>query len=343
MKHTISRIGILFFVSLLLFTSCSATARDEANYYTSDAKGSESFDYYADGDMIEMEAADMEMSYTGSSMNTSNPAEAPAKGSAGSSQTNNYGERKIIRNATLSLETKRYDDALTSVNQLVSKYGGYVESSQSYGTSLESSGGERSANYTLRIPAEALDSFIEGIEGRGDIFNVTDKNEYANDITATYYDVEARLNSLLTQEERLLSMLEGATELQYMLQLEQTLADVRYQIESYYSQIKRYDSQVAMSTVNLYLREVIEYQPVVRVQRTYLERLGDAFVDSWEDFVDGLQDFSITIVYMLPGLVIFAVIVLVIVLVIRHAIKKSMKQRQQTMMPPSENKDEENK
>ncbi len=342
MMHNRFRICALFFASLLFFSSCSATARDEANYAPSDSKGAANFDYYSytDSPMLEMEeAADMEMGYTGSASSMMKPTETASS----TKQTNNYGDRKIIRNASLSLETKRYDDALTAVNQLVAQFGGYVESSQSYGTSLESSGGERSANFTLRIPAEALDSFIAGIEGSGDIFNITDKNEYANDITSTYYDVEARLNSLLTQEERLLSMLEGATELQYMLQLEQTLADVRYQIESYYSQIKRYDSQVALSTVNLHLREVIEYQPVVRVQRTYLERLGDAFVDSWEDFVRGLQNFSISIVYMLPGLVIFAVIVIVIVIILRHAIKKSIKQRQQTITPPSTNKDEENK
>ena len=42
-----------------------------------------------------------------------------------------------------------------------------------------------------------------------------------------------RGSTLLVQEERLLSMLEGADDLEYMLKLEDKLSEVRYQIDFY--------------------------------------------------------------------------------------------------------------
>ncbi len=227
--------------------------------------------------------------------------------------------RKIIKTVGLELETKAFNDAVALITSSAASNGGYIEYSYISGESLQSNKIERHANFTIRIPASVLDSYVNGL---GSSFNVLSKTENSSDITDTYYDAEARLKSLQTQEERLIAMLEGATELQYMLQLEQTLADVRYQIESYYSTIKRYDSQVSLSTVTINLYEVIEYQEVIEKPKTYGERISLAVRESWNDFVEGLKDFTVDFIYALPTLIILAVLIFVTVLIIKKIMKK---------------------
>lgn len=227
--------------------------------------------------------------------------------------------RKIIKTVTLELETKTFNDAVALITSSAASNGGYIEYSYVSGESLQSNKIERTANFTVRIPASVLDSYVNGL---GSSFNVLSKTENSADITDTYFDAEARLKSLQTQEERLLAMLEGATELQYMLQLEQALVDIRYQIESYFSTIKRYDSQVSLSTVTINLYEVIEYQDIVEQPKTYGERIILAVKESWGSFIEGCKDFSVELIYAIPTLIVLAVIITVAVLIIKKVTKR---------------------
>ncbi|MCL2517268.1 MAG: DUF4349 domain-containing protein [Oscillospiraceae bacterium] len=237
--------------------------------------------------------------------------------------------RKIIKTVYLSLETMEFDDAVQIITDMVKTLGGYIESSNMNGSTIRyESSNERYASYTMRIPSQRLDQYVNDIKAK---FNVTSVSEYSSDITDTYYDTEARLKSLLTQEERLLSMLENATELKYMLEVENNLANVRYQIESYHSQLNRYDNQVAMSTVSISLSEVIKYTYIPETPKTFGQQVGNAASASWNNFVDGLQGFIIGLIYALPGLIIFAIFVTVVVLLIIKA-NRGRKKKIEKMM-----------
>ncbi|MFR9255720.1 MAG: DUF4349 domain-containing protein [Merdibacter sp.] len=68
-------------------------------------------------------------------------------------------QRKIIRHANMTLETKAFDEALREIESLVTGSGGYIESQSIDGQSLSYRGDyyERSASIMARIPAEKLD------------------------------------------------------------------------------------------------------------------------------------------------------------------------------------------
>ena len=243
--------------------------------------------------------------------------------------------RKIIKTVSLTLETMEFDEAVKMITDMVKTVGGYIESSNISGASIRyESSTERNASFTLRIPARSYDQYVSDINAK---FNVTRMYENSSDITDTYYDTEARLKSLETQEARLLAMLENATELKYMLEVENNLANVRYQIESYYSTLNRYDSQVSMSTVNISLNEVIKYTVIYDTPKTFGEEFANAASDSWNNFVDGVQRFIIGVVYALPGLIIFAIFVTVVVLLI---IKANRGRRKKIEIMMNENKDQ---
>ena len=96
--------------------------------------------------------------------------------------------RKLIRDVTLEVETREFDSLLAQISERVSELGGYIESSQVSGVSLNARGGvrDRDASLKARIPADKLDSFLESVETEA---NVVSRQENVTDITLTYSDV----------------------------------------------------------------------------------------------------------------------------------------------------------
>lgn len=243
--------------------------------------------------------------------------------------------RKIIKTVNVVSETKSFEGALDSIEAQVDALGGYIQSSNTYGNSLEDKyGSYRRATYTLRIPAEHLDYFMSTV---GNLLNITSKKTSVSDITDTYTDVEARLNALKTEETRLLELLSKGSNLSDIITIEERLSNVRYEIESYTARIRGYDTLIAFSTVNLEISEVIDYTPEPIKDPTFGERLGEALGEGWEDFTDGWKNFSVGLAYALPSLVLFAVIVLAVVIAVSVAVKRSKKRRSTVVVTPENN------
>ena len=207
--------------------------------------------------------------------------------------------RKIIHNASLSMETKEYDDTRSRLMAAVKEHGGYLESSSETGSAEM---GNRWAEYVLRIPSEHYSEFLQAAEGAGSLVR---KDESTEDITREYVDVEARLESLRVQEKRLLELAAQAQTMEDLLTIEGHLADVQYQIESYTSQQRVFDDRVDYSTITVDLREVTVYTPTVQ---SFGSRIQEALGDSWDNFVIGAQEFVIGFIYFFPTLVVLVIL-----------------------------------
>ncbi|MBQ9079808.1 MAG: DUF4349 domain-containing protein [Clostridia bacterium] len=252
-----------------------------------------------------------------------------AGGSLSDSATSGEYERQIIKTVKIQAETKAFDTAVSAINGYVSEFGGYVESSEQSGKSLNWVNGyyERYASYTIRIPAENLEAFVGKV---GDTLNIVNNNGTQDDVSPQYYDIVSRLETLETEKEALQKMYEKADTIDYMLQVQERLYDVIEEIEAYTTQLNYYKSQVAYSTVHLSISEVIEYTDIVEKPKTYGEEIKSAFVESWKDFADGCRDFSIWFVGAIPTLITLAVIgcaVAAIILLIVRGTEKKRKQK----------------
>ena len=331
------RITLLLAALLVLtsFVSCASknAARDEAFYEVTESVSGANGKY----------TADMDFGY--SANDDYAPEIEMEKGEMVDSSAALTDNRKIVREMSLRLETKTFDDAVLKIRSSIKEIGGYVESSYVSGSSMNNTGSPRNASFVLRIPASSLDVYVEGL---GDMFNTLSKNENARDITDAYFDTASRLKSLQTQEERLIAMLEGANELEYMLRIEETLANVRYEIENVYSTLQRYDGMVSMSTLSIDLREVVEYKVNPSLPKTFGERVSIAFEESWDDFADNCRDFAVEFVYSIPTLIVLIVIFGAIVWIICASVKRSRKKKaaKYSFVPAApaqtaENKDEQ--
>ena len=227
------------------------------------------------------------------------------------------GERKRIRTFELEVETLEYETFLSTLKQEVSRCGGYIESSNVSGNSYNFTS-NRYANFTCRIPAQNVDSFIGTVDGLG---NITYKTENETDVTLNYVDTEARISSLKTEYDRLLELLSEAENVDTLIMLESRLTEVRYELESYESQLRTYDNLVDYSTVTVGVSEV--KRTTATEAKTVWEQIGSEFSDNVYSIWQDLQDIFVWFVSSIPYFLIWGVIVLIIVLIVKRILRNN--------------------
>ena len=257
---------------------------------------------------------------------TGEAADAGLSGTEADRLSPNDG-RKIIYNASLEMETEEFDATRDKLLKAASDADAWVQGSDEGGSAEN---GSRWVRYTFRVPSESYADFLNDASAAG---SVTYKSETTEDITADYVDLEARLESLRTQEARLLELAGQAGDLADLLAIEEQLAQVRYEIESYTGQQRVYDSLLAYSTVDVSLDEVRVLTPV---SNNFGSRAVTAFKESWHNFANGVQDVAIGVIYLLPVLLVLAVIVLVVFVLLRAARRRRPQKPIQPPAPPAQ-------
>lgn len=230
--------------------------------------------------------------------------------------TNIETERKIIKTYDLNAETKEFDATVESLAALVAEYGGYVESNSITNRNYNSKMA-RSASYKFRIPAENAEAFVGSI---GNTLNVTRSNSYANDVSESYYSIEATLKELQTERDSLLNMMESLDnqkDYNFWLTIQTRLSEVRQQIARYQAQLNNYDNRVEYSTVSLYINEVINYTPAE--EESFGTQIKVAFANGWSEFCEFIEDFAVWFAQALPFLVLLTIVLVPVVLIARRA------------------------
>ncbi len=234
--------------------------------------------------------------------------------------------RKIIKTYNLSLETKNFDQDSVLIVSEAEAVGGYVANSSVSGNRLSSDyESSRSARYTIRIPSKSLDAYIASISA---ICNVYSSSLTTEDITDSYYGIQSQLESLVIQEQKLTEMLAEAKNLQDMITLDDKLTAIRSEINALNYKLQSMDKSVNYSYVYITLNEVREYHVE---EKTYLQEVGETFVESFENFADVIGSALLLLIYVLPfGLVLTAIILFVLLLNKFSQRKRMKKQNEQS-------------
>lgn len=319
-------------LALVLTCSLAACAAKSAAPMAYDNTASAADQYKSDAVSAEMPAEAPTMEETERAENSITTQSYAGQDDAASDAPTESLADKMIYSANLEIQTTEYDAAIAALESSVTAFGGFVEQSNTYGDIRYNDDGtsrvvNRMADYVVRVPATRFQEFLSQADGLG---NVLSCNRYAENVTSHYTDQEARLASLYTQEERLLSMLEKSEDVESLIALEERLADVRYEIESIERNLRNLDRRIAYSSVTISLHEVEIYTPTKPVQRTFGEKLSDALTDGWRSFSRGVQYFLIDLVYALPGIILFLLIAGAAVLIAlrlrkKHKAKKAAK------------------
>lgn len=227
--------------------------------------------------------------------------------------------RKLIRTVRLEMQTKEFDALIDGIRKKVQEMGGYIESSSMWGNSYYNSG-TRNCEYTVRIPSEHLDEFVQVV---GELGNVTYKNESVEDVTLQYVDVESHKKALETEQERLLELMEQAENLEDLLAIESRLSEVRYGLENYGSQKRLLDNQIDYSTINLSIAEVERITETG--EKSFFQEIAERFGNSLYMVGKGLRGFVIGLIGSLPVLAVWAAVIAGLVFLIQKLFYRKKK------------------
>lgn len=160
-------------------------------------------------------------------------------------------ERKIIRDATLTVEVDEPSKALPRLASLAEARGGFVVSTESRQQTGE--GGGRSyetITVQLRVPAAQFDAALAEIRAAG---RVTSEKISGKDVTEEYIDLEARLRTQRALEAQLLEIMKQAHSVSDAMAVQREIANVRTEIERVEGRRRFIENQASLSTVNVTL------------------------------------------------------------------------------------------
>lgn len=180
----------------------------------------------------------------------------------------------LIRTGMASVEVTALEPAISAVQALATRYGGYVASSE-----VQTGRDQvRSAMLEIKVPSARYDALLAGLAPLGKVESVTTSSE---DVGEEYTDLGARLANAERLEERLIALLAARTgKLEEVLSVERELARVREQIERFEGRRRYLRARASLSTLRLSLHEPM---PIVGAPGD--NPIGDAFRDAWRNFV----------------------------------------------------------
>ena len=207
---------------------------------------------------------------------------------------------KIIYRQTLTMETENLQQTVDKMEQDLDRLGGRIHRYQVITRQEDSPRGD----FTLRVPSDSLRAFVEGLRNYG---TFTHEVLESDDVSDSYYDLEANLRNLKIQERRLLDLLEEAENLSDVLTLESELSRIRREIEGLQGTLNRLDDQIAYSTVYLSIRQV---EKLDTEEAPFSERLLENFRDSLKRFRTAWETLLLWSAAYFPFLILGALLLL---------------------------------
>jgi hypothetical protein len=224
-------------------------------------------------------------------------------------------ERKIIRNATLTLEVEQPGKAMQRIASIAEARDGFVVTSDS--RQQTAAQGERPyevVTVEMRVPATQFDAALADI--RAAAGNVTAQKITGKDVTEEYIDLEARLRTQRALEAQLLDIMKNAHTVSDAVTVQSELTKVRTEIERVEGRRRFLENQSSLSTITVTLQP-----PAPLIGTTgFFRRVGSAFGEG----VDIAASITLFFITLLLGLIpVFIFIVLPAYFLIRYLVRRA--------------------
>lgn len=189
------------------------------------------------------------------SARNSSPVKQPPAGQENKTALAPDAERKQIQTAVIALETTVLAETEKRLLNLAAANSGLVESSQ---VSMNADS-RHEGRFVIRVPQENLAAMVEAIAGLPDS-KLRSRSVAAQDVTEEYIDVNARLDNLRLQEQRLRLLLAQAATVDEIIKIEAEISKVRTQLDSTAGRLKSLAGRIAMAAVTVTISETASIQ-----------------------------------------------------------------------------------
>jgi len=225
-----------------------------------------------------LEAADKKMAATDQLM----AAPVPEGAASGA-----YVATKQVKTGSVSLEVSAPAAAEAALTAKLLGAGGYVETTVAT---------ESSRSLTLRIPAAAFDSFLDGLKAWGRIIH---RQVTVADVSLQYYDLETRLKNQKLLLDQYRSFLTQTKKMDEILDVMGRISGLTTEIESTQGQFRYLSRQIDYSTLSVEITA-----PLLSGGRAWPD-----WSEGWSDLAHTLAEFGTgTVFFLLAALVIGPVV-----------------------------------
>jgi predicted secreted protein len=230
--------------------------------------------------------------------------------------------RKIIRNAEISVETDVPENGLRKIAAIAESKGGFIVTSE---VRQQGGGGASSASKIVtvvaRIPSAQFETTVEEIIKLGS--RVLQEKRTGLDVTEEYIDLEARIRTKQALEAQFLEIMKQARTVSEALEVQRQIADVRTEIEQLEGRRRFLENQSSLSTITVTLQQPVSIVPTS--PGGFYSSVKEAISDGFDVAVMIVLIFIRVALALLPVLVL---IVLPILLLVRFLLKRYKRQRE---------------
>lgn len=204
-------------------------------------------------------------------------------------------QQKIIKDAFLKFETSDLETTFKQIQNSVTKYKGNIQN-DSQSKDYQSI----KRTITIRIPSQNFEAFVDSISKGVSYFD--EKNISSQNVTEEYIDLTSRLKNKRKLESRYLEILQKATKISEILEIEKQLSTIRVEIESKEGQLKYLESRVSESTVT------IEFYKTIAEKESVKTSYGSKIINAIKTGFFEISTFFISIISVWPFILLFLVI-----------------------------------
>lgn len=155
-------------------------------------------------------------------------------------------DRLVIRETTMSMVVKNVSDAVKRVQSSAETLGGFLISSH---VSKPEEGGN--GTISVRVPENRLSEALDEFRKLG--IRVVDEQVSGRDVTDEYVDLDARLATLNKTKAKFEEILDRATTVQDLLNVQRELINLQSQIDAVKGQQQYLSQSAKLSRVTVYL------------------------------------------------------------------------------------------
>ncbi len=212
-------------------------------------------------------------------------------------ETTEAADRKIIRNAEITIEVPSTTDAQHQVTSIAETHGGFVVTSEA--KQRESNDpAQRTLDIKLvvRVPSNDFGRAFDEIKKLAG--NTPSENVTSQDVTEDFIDLEARIKTQKALEVQFLEIMRQANKIADALEVQRQIAEVRTDIEKLEGRKRFLENRSSLSTINVNIQTP---KPVIAVTESgFRQSLRAAVSDSISLASDLVLFFARFLIMMAP-------------------------------------------
>ena len=236
---------------------------------------------------------------------------------AGQSQTIAEAmDRKILRNADLTLEVSAPQETQRKIASIAESAGGFVVTSESkQRQTAEGATHELEVNLVIRVPAAQFGPTLDQIRSTSN--RVIQEKITGQDVTEEFIDLEAHLKTQKALELQFLEIMKQARKVEDALEVQRQIAGVRSEIEKLEGRKRYLENRASLSTITVSLQT----PTAISVNTSGFGRdVREALADSVQVAISIVLFLIRFVIVMIP---VFLLIILPGYLIARHLLRRA--------------------